>query len=839
MNASSPGSPVLPSTAPSPTGEFAWPKRLAIFASLAFSLALCLYLMGWWYQFQGFVFHRFTPWLLGGFAVHYFLPRQHRHLFFTLLSLGSVPLIFGVVQGAWLLGLGLAVIGICHLPLAWMLRMILLGLVGGLFAAQRIGAVPEPWSAAIWPVFGSMFSIKLLIYLYDLKHTRQPFKPLDSLSYFFMIPNVVFPLFPAVDYQTYVRSPGKESELHLVRLSGVQWMARGVFQLVLYRLVYQHLPIDTTQVVDLGSLLRYLMWPFMLYLNVSGQFHFVIGVVRLFGYALPETHHLFYLSSSFTDFWRRINIYWKDFMMKVFYYPSYFRLRSLGNTWALVLGTVWVFVATWFFHAWLWFWIRGEFLLATHDIMFWVVLCALVAVNVVTESRQTPAQRLAASKGGLSYNLKLALRTTGVWLTICVLWSMWVTESLVEWLSLFRMGGRLLPEQTGILALLLAGIAVHFAAAFLYAGHKPRPLRFVPESLRIGALLLALFVIGAPPVYQKLPETLSAFVHQAKSPVMNQRDKNRRQRDYYEKLNDVGWDNPALNQVFKQKPADWKSLKFSNLSASTEDLPFLLLNAGVSERHKGVMVGVNALGQRDKAAETRPAPGTIRVLMLGASHLYGSGVEQELDFESLLEDSLNATGHGPVELLNCAVEGYSPLDILYRLRTRDRLLQPSAAVYVGHIVDGKHSVDRLAERLSIGWQPDDPWLRELVDRAGAKVGAEENSNIRALKPFERELLGWIYGSMKADCDSLGIPLRFVYLPLLTVHELELGHDDIVSIAAGQGLTVWDLDPVYSAYRPEDLHVATWDDHPGAKGHSLVAADLYTRFANDSTLIRRP
>ena len=35
--------------------------------------------------------------------------------------------------------------------------------------------------------------------------------------------------------------------------------------------------------------------------------------------------------SSFTDFWRRINIYWKDFMMKVFYYPAFFRLRRLGD----------------------------------------------------------------------------------------------------------------------------------------------------------------------------------------------------------------------------------------------------------------------------------------------------------------------------------------------------------------------------------------------------------------------------------------------------------------------------------------------------------------------------
>ena len=67
-------------------------------------------------------------------------------------------------------------------------------------------------------------------------------------------------------------------------------------------------------------------------------------MLHLFGFNLPETHHRYFLASSFTDFWRRINIYWKDFMMKVFYYPAYFRLRRFGDTVALVLATVFMFL---------------------------------------------------------------------------------------------------------------------------------------------------------------------------------------------------------------------------------------------------------------------------------------------------------------------------------------------------------------------------------------------------------------------------------------------------------------------------------------------------------------
>ncbi|MCA9786709.1 MAG: hypothetical protein KC488_09160, partial [Candidatus Cloacimonetes bacterium] len=302
--------------------------------------------------------------------------------------------------------------------------------------------------------------------------------------------------------------------------------------------------------------------------------------------------------------------------------------------------------------------------------------------------------------------------------------------------------------------------------------------------------------------------------------------------------NDVGWDNPDLNQIFKQKPADWKSLKFSHLSLSQDDLPFLLLNPDTEERHKGVMVSVNHYGMRDRAVELAPAPGVQRVLMLGASHLYGSGVEQEQDFESLLEDSLNHTGQGPVELLNCAVEGYSPLDVLFRLRKFDLRFEPSAAIYVGHIVDGKHSVDRLADLVSRSRPLEDPWLVDLVARAGARPGSEENACIRALRPFERELLDWIYARLREDCESRGITLRAVYLPLLTEHDLNMGHQDIIASMNGAGLVVWDLNEVYAAFTPEDLWVAPWDDHPGARGHALVAADLYSRFIVDSTLTRR-
>jgi hypothetical protein len=189
------------------------------------------------------------------------------------------------------------------------------------------------------------------------------------------------------------------------------------------------------------DLVRYLISNFLLYLRISGEFHLIVGILHLFGFHLPETHHLYYLASSFTDFWRRINIYWKDFMMKVFYYPAYFRLRKWGDTTALVLATLFVFVCTWFLHAYQWFWLRGSFLLSLVDVLFWAILGLLVVANSLYEVKYGRKRVLGKRSWTFRSIVPLALRTAGTFSVICVLWSLWTSDSLSTWFSLWSIKG--------------------------------------------------------------------------------------------------------------------------------------------------------------------------------------------------------------------------------------------------------------------------------------------------------------------------------------------------------------------------------------------------------------
>ncbi len=80
---------------------------------------------------------------------------------------------------------------------------------------------------------------RLIVYLYDLRHDKTPVSIPATLSYFFLLPNVVFPLFPVVDYKMFRRTY-YDADHQEIYQRGVEWMFRGVFQLILYRLVYNY-----------------------------------------------------------------------------------------------------------------------------------------------------------------------------------------------------------------------------------------------------------------------------------------------------------------------------------------------------------------------------------------------------------------------------------------------------------------------------------------------------------------------------------------------------------------------------------------------------------------------
>ena len=158
---------------------------------------------------------------------------------------------------------------------------------------------------------------------------------------------------------------------------------------------------------DLASLCGYMVCNYLLYLQVSGQFHIACGMLQLFGFQLPETHHHYLLATGFTDYWRRINIYWKDFMVRVFFNPVVFRLKRWPQPLALAVATISVFLATWILHAYQSYWLRGSWGFSVPDALFWGILGGLVMVNVQLDARRSRAKGRASGRGGARPTLRM------------------------------------------------------------------------------------------------------------------------------------------------------------------------------------------------------------------------------------------------------------------------------------------------------------------------------------------------------------------------------------------------------------------------------------------------
>jgi alginate O-acetyltransferase complex protein AlgI len=395
--------------------------------------------------FQGHAFQTLVTLALIALPFHYLAPFRWKKPLFVAVSVAGLFIVCGVSVGAVVMTIGAALIGVCFLPIPWIARAgICAGLtvaMAGLRSGTALAAIPD----GVWPILASMFMFRLMIYLYELKHSKKPENLVDTLGYFVLLPNFCFPLFPVVDYRTMQRGYFA-GDVHAMQRRGLQMMFRGTVQLLCYRVIYHELLIPASGVHNPATLLAYMVCNYLLYLQVSGQFHMACGMLHLFGFQLPETHHNYLLATGFTDYWRRINIYWKDFMVRLFFNPVVFRLKRWPQPAALAAATAVVFVATWLLHAYQSFWLRGTWGFTVPDALFWAILGMLVMVNVQLDARRggvRPSTRGPSrpwSWSTLRAVLMPACKVAGTFTTVALLWSLWSSPGLAEWLDMVHRG---------------------------------------------------------------------------------------------------------------------------------------------------------------------------------------------------------------------------------------------------------------------------------------------------------------------------------------------------------------------------------------------------------------
>jgi D-alanyl-lipoteichoic acid acyltransferase DltB (MBOAT superfamily) len=801
------------------------------YVSVGLQLGLVLLLLRQ-YQIEGIAFVRLAIFTFAGFAVHALLPLKYRLPFFAALSVAGTAFVLGIANAAWIVSIGAALVGICHLPAAIWVRGTLLVVAALVLALQRAGVIDAPWSEAIWPILGSMFMFRMIVYFYDLRHDSAKPGIARTAAYFFMLPNACFPLFPVVDFKTFRRTY-YDIDAYRLYQRGVDWIVRGVVHLLLYRIVYYHLTLAPAEVTTPALLSQYLVTNFLLYLRVSGLFHLVVGMLHLFGFHLPETHNRYLLASSFTDFWRRINIYWKDFMQKVFYYPAVFRLKRLGTEKAIAIATIWVFFLTWFLHAWQWFWLRGTTLFVPQDILFWTILGVLVVVNSLYEMRHGRARSIGRSAWSWKDGLRVAAKTYATFWFICILWSFWTAESIAHWLSLWpALRGEwtlevLVYPGVILIVVLLGSIPqdkVETARTKEAAGRA-----WTRERTVTLVSLVALVLISIEALHTRVGEDVATFVHSLRSGRLSRLDTAKLERGYYESLLSVDRFNSQLWEVYSKKPANWLGGEGANLKHFVGGFAQVeLIPSYVATTPYGA-VSTNLWGLRDQDYAEVPPAATFRAAVLGASSVMGWGVGDGATFEALLERKLNAEfTDGPYrsyELLNFGVPGYQPPQQLVAVE-KALNLHPNAIFYVATGREQDRSAFYLAEVVRKGIPIPYPELRSIVERSGAHASMNEAEATKALLPYGSEICAFTYRYIADRARGAGVRAVWIFLPQVRPGSWQDSTAGALDLARRAGFETIDLTNVYDEAGVERVRLAEWDEHPNALGHELVAERLY-------------
>jgi hypothetical protein len=851
----------MPVAQPMPTqGSGHYPREPARFLAILIQFALIVIVVGSW-QLESQQLARLMWLAFGGFVIHHLLPLRFRLPFFALLSLVAViagvghlgPNVFAgwvggkmttanflyrLIPGLTLVVIGFGLIGLCHLPIRFGARVGLVAVAGAGLAFLRAHSQWFPDVTDMWVILGSMFMFRLSIYLYDLKHRTAAFSPSRAISYFFLLPNVCFPLFPVVDYKTFCSTYYNEDWVPIYQ-NGLRWMVRGVVQLLLYRIIYQFAPLDVSNLSSALDAAGFMLGMYLLYLRVSGTFHLIVGLLHMFGFNLPETHHLYYFATSFTDFWRRINIYWKDFVMKLFFYPTHFKLRKMGTLWAMSVATLVTFLATWLLHSWQWFWILGRPLFNWKDFSFWMILAVLVLVTAIYETTRGRKRTLVPSRVTFRTRFMHGLQAGGIFGAMCVLWAFWTCQSWAEFQTLMDAASK--PTWRDI-AIILAVLTIVCVSGMLW-GQSSRetsegrsttatrgPFHFWPSAVAVTAGSICL--LAGPSLATWTIPASKGLIARLHNDVLNVRDMNQQRRGYYEEL-DVGRrDNWGWHGA--EEPEGWKGTKA--LLRKRSDFLLSEIAPSVSTVAAGAPVTSNRLGMRDREYEKIKSANTYRIVLLGASNDMGWGVKNDQTYENLVEDNLNSrvpdTRYSRYEILNLSVAADSILQRVLRLEQVGFEFQPDAVILSITAVDEQFIASHLRKALIQGIGPS-PSYREVVESVVGR--AHVNGKMpplmieRRMKPYATELCGWSFQRFAQQCAQHGVRPLVMYRPApADFSGLESSaRSKMLGLARTAGLEVIDLSPAFDSLADRSsLILAKWDDHTTALGHRLLADKLY-------------
>lgn len=771
--------------------------------------------------------------VIGAFVLRFFIPSKYRQWFFVLMTICALFIVLAWQQTLIFLAIAFTMIGVCNLPLQLKWRQfILLGIVVGL-GVIRFDSGSQWLASSTLILLSSMFMFRMLLVLYELKHQKKPVNLETQVSYFLMLPNVIFPLFPVVDYKLFQRNYVSSVDIECYK-RGIYLIAKGVLYLFAYRLIYSFFIPSKADVDSPQEFMVFISLSYLLTIRLAGIFHFSVGVLHLFGYKLPDVFNNHFFASSFSDLWRRLNIYWKDFITKLFFNPLYFMLRTYGAKRAIFTSTIVSFLATMILHQYQSFWLTGTLVILSKDFVFGGALGLGVACQSLIKTNK-PGNSLLSS---ITLIAKVCLTFTSV----ALLWSIWISEGLYSWFGFMKNAIQLSPSDLpyigGIvfLTILVAGGLYHLALQWRFTKHN-RLSRHVPIALLI--LLAATFN----------QQTLSSYWHKQLSGndihrifnfVLTKEDSQSAIASYYDNILTVGdLMTPIMSDSVTKSKMFQKGLYSKGVLVNSEDALKRVFTPHSKTRLQGINVRINEWGMYDSEVSLLPKDSVYRIVFLGGSIEMGWAIPVEEGLDKVIEAKLNEGAvfsnaqYADVEILSFSVPSRNILNHRHALRNHILNFKPHMLVIFDH--DEHEWLNMVNGFQEYDYSQDFDGVVSTIYRTVQLFQKKSLAELMLeLEPFRERLFHEIYN----DIYSVSIE-NDIFPVIVSMPELRTGHTDVQYnhsvIAESIGYEHIDLTSIFNGNKVEEL-VMDSAGHPNLAANSEISDGLYVELLD--TITRR-
>lgn len=252
-------------------------------------------------------------------------------------------------------------------------------------------------------------------------------------------------------------------------------------------------------------------------------------------------------------------------------------------------------------------------------------------------------------------------------------------------------------------------------------------------------------------------------------------------------------------------------------------------------RYGDVLVTYNERGLRDRPILPK-GEREYRVLALGDSVTFGTGVDQDKTFAARLEPLLQGRLHRPVRVINSGVGGYNTVQEVTYFKQEGISLKPDLVLltYVQNDIEvNKGPYDPWAQSSIWGKSFSDMvitmvgklWFYRLMHHTYKYALPKPQLGPTTISPQEAK--GWresmsALGELVALCEERKIPL-IVFFRRMDPDENNLLFADVVRYA--KGIPVKDMAPWFAGLKVSSVVNSKVDGHPNAEGHRVMAEHM--------------